>query len=164
MQVCFLFLLCLLQNPDRSVQSKGGKVGGLTQGWQRKNSTQWGRGWGCLKQHPCLGAREGVRGQSTDRVAQSSPAGKCCVSPWTKWLSVWGFSVCVCPTLLFTVSSQWCWCDSAIPSIPLSLCLAWNNDLTSFVSLLLSLAAVCIVRSVFYPYAYFVWSTLIRDT
>lgn len=91
----------------------------------------------CWKQHPCLGAREGVRGQWECRMAQSSPAdtirsGKMLRQTPNKWLSVWGFSVCVCLTFFFSISSECGWCDSSVPNMPLSLCLAWKNKLNIF--------------------------------
>lgn len=50
-------------------------------------------------------------------------------APEQMTLSVWTFSVCVCLSFLYSISSQSCCCDSSVPSMPLSLGLAWKNIL-----------------------------------
>ena len=156
MQVCFLFLLYFLE-PDRSVQSKGGKVGGLTQGWQRKNSTQWGRGWGLLKAAPLSWCQRGCQRAEHGQGGTEFASREMLCQPLN--------NMTLCLRCLCMSDSPF-HCFFSIPSIPLPCLSVWHGTiiLTSFVSLLLSLAAVCIVRSVFYLYSYFVWSTLIRDT
>lgn len=112
--------------------------------WQGKNNTR--RNKTVMRQHPRVGAREAGRGQDgTEFTSRHSMQQQNAASAPNKWLSVWGFSVCVCLTFFFSVSSQWCWCDSSVPCMPLSLCLAWTNTLSIFclIEYLTWLSPVC---------------------
>lgn len=84
------------------------------------------RGRAVLKAAPlswCQGeCQRAVPGQDGTKFTSrhSVQAAKCCVRPQTND-SLSEVLVCVCLTFFFSVPPRWCWCDSSVPSMPLSL-------------------------------------------